>query len=177
MLGAPICAPASARRKTGWGVVFLLPCGRIYAEVASSNVVVVSTLFPFGRGTQETGVPDVHLSNTSKAGHRGGGGGVSEQVTFPPTGPEDLRGSVRVAGAPGRETVTGVSGGTGLLRDDPSRLTERRAGSYCGASPATSESGPEQSDRAWPRVCLASASLYTPLPRPQLAFTSLTQII
>ena len=74
MLGAPICAPASAREENwvDWGVAFLLPCGRIYAEVASSNVVVVSTLCPASRGTQEQRVPDVrlHLSNTSKAGHK-----------------------------------------------------------------------------------------------------------
>ena len=165
--------PPLLGRKTGWiggGLPFTLR--KNFAEAASSNLVSTRSVprrpaYAGAEGPERQTPPEQHKQSRPESG----GGGVSEQVTFPPTGHGGQRRGAQcgLARVPGRETVAGVSGGTGVVRDDHSG--SRSGGRLLlGASPSyLPESRPEQSDRAWPRVCLASASLCTPLPRPQLA--------
>ena len=167
----PICAPASAREENcmDWGVVFLLPCGRIYAEAAASNLVSTRSVprrpaYAGAEGPGSQTPPERHKQSRPESG----GGGVSEQVTFPPKGHggQSRGAQCRLARVPGRETVAGVSGGTGLVRDDHSGSRSGGRLLLGASSSYLPESRPEQSDRAWPRVCLASASLCTPGPPP-----------
>ena len=92
-----------------------MPCGRIYAEAASSNLVSTRSVprRPGHAGAEGLGrrtPPEQHKLSRPQSG-----GG--EQVTFPPTGHGgQSRGARRglATRAPGRETVAGVSGGTGI---------------------------------------------------------------
>lgn len=64
---------------------FLLPCGRIYAEAAASNLVTTRSVprrpgYAGAEGPGRQTPPEQHKRPQS------GGGGGPEQVTFPPTG-------------------------------------------------------------------------------------------